>query len=77
MTTIVPHQIIGYGMEARFASHMPSKLTEGTESTPIRFRYGTEDLIKIQFPKDPSFQVSSSSLDRDSKLQSHSLKTRH
>ncbi|GFX02390.1 hypothetical protein TNCV_2285571 [Trichonephila clavipes] len=31
MTTIVPHQIIGYGMEARFASHMPSKLTEGTE----------------------------------------------
>ncbi|GFT59714.1 hypothetical protein TNCV_4693131 [Trichonephila clavipes] len=30
MTTIVPHQIVGYEMEARFASHMPKNLTEGT-----------------------------------------------
>ncbi|GFW11141.1 hypothetical protein TNCV_2836981 [Trichonephila clavipes] len=30
MTTVVPHQIIGYGMEARSASHMPKNLTEGT-----------------------------------------------
>ncbi|GFY04026.1 uncharacterized protein TNCV_1198041 [Trichonephila clavipes] len=29
MTTIVPHQIIGYGMEARFVSHMPKDITEG------------------------------------------------
>ncbi|GFT35341.1 transposable element Tcb2 transposase [Trichonephila clavipes] len=29
--TVVPHLLSGYGMEARFASHMPSICTEGTE----------------------------------------------
>ncbi|GFV74235.1 hypothetical protein TNCV_2312331 [Trichonephila clavipes] len=27
----VQHLLTGYGMEARFASHMPSNCTEGTE----------------------------------------------
>ncbi|GFT05348.1 hypothetical protein TNCV_123701 [Trichonephila clavipes] len=29
--TVDPHLHSGYGMEARFASHMPSITTEGTE----------------------------------------------
>ncbi|GFX83046.1 hypothetical protein TNCV_5001941 [Trichonephila clavipes] len=41
------HKYTGYGMEARFASHMPSNCTEGTEGTDEGERILRKDLAGV------------------------------
>ncbi|GFT88440.1 hypothetical protein TNCV_262411 [Trichonephila clavipes] len=51
ISTIVPHHIIGYGMEARFASHMPRYITEGTEGASRRKLFPDEGFKTGDFGK--------------------------